>query len=50
MLERYVAQVCLQVSVLPDILQETALALKGGTVINLSCRDLPRLSVDIDPT
>ena len=48
--DRYVAQVRLLVSVLPDIAQETAFALKGGTAINLFCRDLPRLSVDIDLT
>ena len=50
MLDRYVAQVRLLVSVIPDIGQETAFALKGGTAINLFCRDLPRLSVDIDLT
>ena len=50
MLERYVAQVRLLVSVLPDIAQETAFALTGGTAINLFCRNLPRLSVDIDLT
>ncbi len=50
MLDRYVAQVRLLVSVIPDIAQETAFALKGGTAINLFCRDLPRLSVDIDLT
>lgn len=50
MLDRYVAQVRLLVSVLPQIAQETAFALKGGSAINLFYRDLPRLSVDIDLT
>ena len=35
MLDRYVAQVRLLVSVLPDIATETVFALKGGTAINL---------------
>ena len=47
MIDRYVAQVRLLVSVLPDIAQETGFALKGGTAINLFYRDMPRLSVDI---
>ena len=48
MLDRYVAQVRLLLSVLPDIATETVFALKGGTAINLFHRDMPRLSVDID--
>ena len=48
MLDRYVVQVRLLLSVLPDIATETAFALKGGTAINLFYRDMPRLSVDID--
>ena len=48
MLDRYVAQVRLLLSVLPDIATETVFALKGGTTINLFYRDMPRLSVDID--
>ena len=35
MLDRYVAQVRLLLSVLPDIEAETVFALKGGTAINL---------------
>ena len=35
---------------LSDIATETAFTLKGGTVINLFYRDMPRLSVDIDLT
>ena len=50
MLDRYVAQVRLLVSVLPSIASETAFALKGGTAINLFYRNMPRLSVDIDLT
>ena len=50
MLDRYVAQVRLLLSVLPDIARETVFALKGGTAINLFYRDMPRLSVDIDLT
>ena len=48
MLDRYVDQVGLLLSVLPDIAKEDAFALKGGTAINLFHRDMPRLSVDID--
>ncbi|MYD71050.1 MAG: nucleotidyl transferase AbiEii/AbiGii toxin family protein [Acidobacteria bacterium] len=48
MLDRYLAQVRLLLSVLPDIARETAFAIKGGTAINLFYRDLPRLSVDVD--
>ena len=50
MLDRYVAQVRLLLSVLPDIAGENAFALKGGTAINLFYRDMPRLSVDVDLT
>ena len=50
MLDRHLAQVRLLLTVLPEIAQETAFALKGGTAINLFYRDLPRLSVDLDLT
>ena len=50
MLDRYLAQVRLLLSVLPEIAREPAFALKGGTAINLFYRDLPRLSVDLDLT
>ena len=50
MLDQYVRQVRLLLSVLPDIARETVFALKGGTAINLFYRDMPRLSVDIDLT
>ena len=48
--ERYVEQVRLLLSVLPDIAPENVFALKGGTAINLFYRYMPRLSVDIDLT
>lgn len=44
----YETQVALLVRSLPEIVDEAAFALKGGTAINLFIRDLPRLSVDID--
>ena len=50
MLDRYVEQVRLLLSTLPEIARETVFALKGGTAINLFYRDMPRLSVDIDLT
>lgn len=50
MIDKYVEQVQLLVSLLPYIAKEDAFALKGGTAINLFYRDLPRLSVDIDLT
>lgn len=46
--KRYVDQVKLLVDVLPTVVAEPDFALKGGTAINLFCRNLPRLSVDID--
>ncbi|MYC68848.1 MAG: nucleotidyl transferase AbiEii/AbiGii toxin family protein [Acidobacteriia bacterium] len=50
MLEQYVTQVRLLLSVLPDIAREPVFALKGGTAIKLFYRDMPRVSVDIDLT
>ncbi len=50
MLDRYLSQVRLLLSVLPEIAREPAFALKGGTAINLFYRNLPRLSVDLDLT
>jgi predicted nucleotidyltransferase component of viral defense system len=46
----YRRQAALLVRVLPFVAQESNLAMKGGTAINLFVRDLPRLSVDIDLT
>ena len=50
MRDRFAAQLRLLINVLPAISVETVFALKGGTAINLFCRNLPRLSVDIDLT
>ena len=46
--ERYLRQAGLLVRILPFVGEEKCFALKGGTVINLFIRNLPRLSVDID--
>src|ERR1700730_13776724 len=46
----YRRQAALLVRILPLIAEEKCFALKGGTAINLSVRDMPRLSVDIDLT
>ncbi len=48
--EAYRRQAVLLVRTLPLVAEETCLALKGGTAINLFVRDMPRLSVDIDLT
>lgn len=44
----YFDQVDLLLSILDDSLEDSRLALKGGTAINLFVFDMPRLSVDID--
>ena len=46
--EGFLAQVRLLMRVLPLLGDQEALALKGGTAINLFVQNLPRLSVDID--
>ncbi len=46
----YVRQASLLLRCLPLIDRQTCFALKGGIAINLFCRDMPRLSVDIDLT
>jgi predicted nucleotidyltransferase component of viral defense system len=46
----YRKQVALLIKIVPLVATETALALKGGTAINLLLRDMPRVSVDIDLT
>jgi predicted nucleotidyltransferase component of viral defense system len=46
----YRAQVDLLLRILPYVAQEEALALKGGTAINLFVHDMPRFSIDIDLT
>ena len=48
--EHYRDQVRLLLDILPLVMAETTLALKGGTAINLFEWDLPRLSVDLDLT
>jgi predicted nucleotidyltransferase component of viral defense system len=48
--QSYLNQADLLLQVIPRIAQETNLALKGGTAINLFLRNMPRLSVDIDLT
>ena len=46
----YRSRVDLLLRLLPTIAEESTLALKGGTAINLFVRDMPRLSIDIDLT
>ena len=48
MRENYIHQVELLLDVLPLVMKDSRLALKGGTAINFFYRDVPRLSVDID--
>ena len=48
MRESYIEQVELLLDVLPFVMKDNRLALKGGTAINFFYRDAPRLSVDID--
>jgi predicted nucleotidyltransferase component of viral defense system len=44
----YYKQAALLIRILPEIMKEKSLVLKGGTAINYFYRNLPRLSVDID--
>ena len=44
----YLAQAHLLMDVLPNVAEESAFALKGGTAINMFYQNMPRLSVDID--
>lgn len=48
MREGYIQQVELLMNILPVVMEDRRLALKGGTAINFFYRDAPRLSVDID--
>lgn len=48
--QSYILQADLLLQVIPHIAEEKALALKGGTAINLFLRNMPRMSVDIDLT
>jgi len=49
-IQSYLNQADLLLQVIPHIATEKALALKGGTAINLFLRNMPQLSVDIDLT
>ena len=46
----YRTQVELLIRCLPAVARVPYFALKGGTVINLFYQNMPRVSVDIDPT
>jgi hypothetical protein len=46
----YFDRVDLLLSILPDVMQDERIALKGGTALNLFILDMPRLSVDVDLT
>jgi predicted nucleotidyltransferase component of viral defense system len=46
--KRYKDTVALLLDVAPIVFKQECFAMKGGTAINLFCRDMPRLSVDID--
>ena len=46
----YFSRVDLLLTILPDVMQDQRLALKGGTAINMFFLEMPRLSVDIDLT
>ena len=48
MRENYISQVKLLLDILPIVMKDNRLALKGGTAINFFYRNAPRLSVDID--
>ena len=48
MKEDYVQQVKLLLNILPTVMKDSRLALKGGTAINFFYANAPRLSVDID--
>ncbi|BCA80748.1 nucleotidyl transferase AbiEii/AbiGii toxin family protein [Desulfuromonas sp. AOP6] len=45
---RYKDTVALLLDAIPFVFRQNCFAMKGGTAINLFCRDMPRLSVDID--
>lgn len=45
---RYKDTVALLLDTVPVVFAQKCFAMKGGTAINLFCRDMPRLSVDID--
>lgn len=45
---RYRKTVALLLDTMPFVFEQKCFAMKGGTAINMFCRDMPRLSVDID--
>ncbi|GAB4167238.1 MAG: nucleotidyl transferase AbiEii/AbiGii toxin family protein [Geothermobacteraceae bacterium] len=45
---RYRDTVALLLDTIPFLFRQKCFAMKGGTAINLFCRNMPRLSVDID--
>lgn len=45
---RYRETVSLLLDTVPYVFKQKCFAMKGGTAINLFCRNMPRLSVDID--
>jgi predicted nucleotidyltransferase component of viral defense system len=45
---RYRAIVALLLDIVPFVFKQQCFAMKGGTAINLFCRNMPRLSIDID--
>lgn len=45
---RHKETVTLLLDAVPFVFKQKCFAMKGGTAINLFCRDMPRLSVDID--
>lgn len=45
---RYRETVALLLDTVPYVFKQKGFAMKGGTAINLFCRNMPRLSVDID--
>jgi len=45
---RYKDAVALLLDAMPSVFAQKCFAMKGGTAINLFCREMPRLSVDID--
>ncbi len=44
----YKDAVALLLDTMPSVFAQKCFAMKGGTAINLFCRDMPRLSIDID--
>ncbi len=48
--EYYTETVRLLLDVIPYVFKNNDFALKGGTAINLFCRNMPRLSIDLDLT